>query len=205
MPDQEAAELQDVAIAESATERRTQLAAWGFNPDLDFRKLALEAQYHAKGFRLVQKSQLVGVPHVIVGVTYREGFPRGGRAGDYVSLEAVVADKDTLESNPVKHMLPADLDVWGNEPIVYNDSGTGIRRTLTELFQTLGMIDVGKVTGDENPFDRPYQFWDRGEELAVTGIVADLEDVPFRYIAFRGLRKSEYESPYGPATTYYFG
>lgn len=195
-----------VAIPDSATEGRSLMAAWGYNPDMDFRKLALEAQYHARGFRLVQKEQLIGVPHVIVGVTYRPGYvQQNGQESDYVSLEAVVADKDTLESNPVKHMLPDSLEVFGNEPVVYNDGGTGIRRYLTELFHNVGIIDVGKVKGDENPFDRPHQQWDSGAERATTGIVADHDGVPFRFIAFRGLRKSDYESPYGPATTYYFG
>lgn len=198
-------ETGEVAIPESATEGRSLMAAWGYNPDMDFRKLALEAQYHARGFRLVKKSQLVGVPHVIIGCTYREGFPRNGMPADYVSLEAVVADKGTLESNPVKHMLPHELEVFGNEPVVYNDSGTGIRRYLTELFHNVGLIDVGKVKGDENPFDKPYQQWMDGADRATTGIVADNDGVPFRFIAFRGLRQSDYESPYGPATTFYFG
>lgn len=197
--------MDEVAIPESATEGRSLMAAWGYNPDLDFRKLALEAQYRARGFRLIHKDQLIGVPHVIVGVTYREGFPRNGMPADYVSLECVVADKDTMESSPVRHMLPSDLSVFGNEPVVYNDSGTGIRRTLTELFHNIGLIDVGNVKGDENPFDKPYQQWKDGADRAISGIVADADGVPFRYIAFRGLRESNYESPFGPATTYYFG
>jgi hypothetical protein len=195
----------EVEVPESATDYRTQLDVFGYNADLDFRKLALEAQYHAKGFRLVQKEQLIGVPHVIIGVTYREGFPRNGAVGDYVSIEAIVADKDTLATPPVMAQLELPVEVYGNEPVVYNDSGTGIRRTLTELFHNTGLIDVGKAKGDENPFDRAYQFWATGEDRATDGIKAGVNGEPFRYLAFRGLRRSDYESPFGPATTYYLG
>ena len=202
MPDSENAEVVEV---DNATDMRTQLDVFGYNADLDFRKLALEAQYHAEGFRLVEKNDLIGVPHVIIGMTYREGFPRNGAVGDYVSIEAVVADKDTLDTPPVKSMMAGtDVTVFGNEPVVYNDSGTGIRRVLTELLQDAGLIDVGKPRGDENPFDKPYQFWAKGEEIATQGIKA-VANRPFRYLALRGLRRSDYESPYGPATTFYLG
>lgn len=195
----------EVEVPESATAQRTYLDVFGYNADMDFRKLALEAQYHAKGFRLVSKEQLIGVPHVIIGVTYREGFPRKGAVGDYVSIEAVVADKDTLATPPVESQLQGDLEVYGNEPVVYNDSGTGVRRTLTELLHNSGLIDVGKAKADENPFDKAYQFWARGEEAATGGIRVDGNGERFRYLAFRGLRRSDYESPFGPATTYYLG
>jgi len=106
----------------------------GYDPDLDFRKLALESKYFTRGFRLLGKDALIGVPHIVIGVTYREGFPREGKAGDYVSVEAVVADAKTLASNPIKHQLPMppdQLSVYPNECVVYNDSGTGVRRYLT--------------------------------------------------------------------------
>jgi hypothetical protein len=197
----------DVAIPVNSTDERTQMTAWGYDPDLDFRKLAQEAAYHAAGFRLVEKSELEGIPLVIIGATYREGFPRDGRVGDYVSVEAVVADKDTLNLPQFRHINQDAMTVFPNEPVVFNDSGTGIRRTLTELFNTMGLIHVGDLGKGEkgNVFDRPMQFWDGGEELAATGIHADPDGVPFRYVAIRGLRKSEYESPYGPATTFYLG
>jgi len=181
--------------------------AWGHDPDRDFQKLALEAEYFSKGFRKVDKADLEGVPHVIIGVTYREGYTRpDGTRGDYISVEAVVADKATLESSPIRHMLPRELAVWGNESVVYNDGGTGIRRELTSLFHSIGLIDVGAPsTKKENPFDRPYQEWVNGSDVAATGITEDLEHNPFRFIAARGLRRSDYESPFGPATTFYIG
>lgn len=193
----------------SATADRSALAGI-YNPDLDFRKLASEAAYYSRGYKLVDKSDLIGVPHVVIAVTWRPGFPRQDKTpGDYVSIEAIVADHDTLYSNPVKHMLPVEpenLNVFPNDMVVYNDSSTGVRRTMTELFDTLGMIDVGGArSADENPFDKPFQSWTAGQDAAQSTLTADRDGVPFRYIAIRGLRRSDYESPYGPATTYYYG
>lgn len=201
---------------EQVQETESRIAEYlGYNPDMDFRKLALEATYFTKGFRLVEKDALIGVPHVVIGVTYREGFPREGKAGDYVSVEAVVADANTLASLPVQSQLPDKLTVFANEAVVYNDSGTGIRRYFTELFHNAGIINVGrfdpaKVASENNPFDRPYQRWAEGADRATTGIVADTKGEAFRMIAMRGLRRSDYEwtPPEGkpqPATTFYFG
>lgn len=203
----------EVAVPASSTERRIAEVAFGYNPDRDFNALALEAHYHSKGFRLIDKSALIAVPHVVIGVTYRPGYPRADKSpGDYVSVEAVVATKEILNSPQVQHMLrhegvdPNNMEVWANESVVYNDSGTGIRRSLTELFHEMGVIDVGPESGkDENRYDRQYQAWASGEDRATSGIVADLNGEPFRYTAWYGLRKSDYESPYGPATTFYLG
>lgn len=194
---------QDVPANLTPTDRRIADIAWGHDPDRDFQTLAAQANYFSKGFRLVTKDQLIGVPHVVIGVTYRPGYPDANGNGDYVSVEAVVADAATLSSSPIKHMLPGELTVWGNESVVYNDGSTGVRRELTALLQHIGLIDVGPEDGKSNPFDRPFQMWAAGAERATEGIVADLDGTPFRFIAARGLRKSDYDSPYGPATTFY--
>jgi hypothetical protein len=187
-------------------ERLITEVAYGFDPNMNFKKLALEADYFAKGFRLVEdKDDLAGVPHVITAVTYRPGYSGSdGTVSDYISLEAVVADEDVLNSNPVKHGLPAELHLYPNEPVVYNDGGTGIRRYMTELFHSIGLIDVGQAPEDGNAFDKPYQSWASGADRATSGITADLTGKPFRFVAIRGLRRSDYESPYGAATTFYF-
>lgn len=197
----------ELAVPNSATESRMLDNIWSYNPDLDFKKLLLEAQYGAKGFRLIEnKDWLIGVPMIFIGATYRPGFPRDGAEGDYVSIEAVVADKDTLASFPIQAQLPSEMKVWANEPIVFNDGSTGIRRQMTEVFQSAGLIDVGKPRNkDENPFDRPYQKWASGAELATTGIVASTTGEKFRFVAPRGLRRSDYEWNDKPATTFYIG
>lgn len=198
---------QEVELAKTATEARELANVWQYNPDMDFRKLALEAEYGSKGFRLVEKDDLLNVPHIIIGITYRQGFPTpGGKPGDYVSIEAVVADKDTLMTPPIRNALDLEnLKVYGNEPVVYNDGSTGVRRQLTEQLHGMGIIDVGNPRKDENPFDRPFQEWASGGDLAESGIVADQNGVPFRYAALRGLRRSDYEWQGQPAHTHYIG
>lgn len=182
-----------------------------YDPDLDFRKLALESQYHARGFRRIEKNWICAVPIACCGVTYREGFVRDNVQGDYISLEAVVADKDILELPQVRlsyaeaHEGVTDLYVFPNEPIVFNDGGTGVRRTITKLLDDVGAIDVGGKADDPRRYDRPFSLWKAGAAEAQVGFTAFPNGKPFRYFAARGLRRSDYDSPYGPATTFYFG
>ena len=191
-----------------------------FDPDLAFSKLAAELKsgYIARGFRLltdkddgVGKDALLNVPHMLIGLTYRPGFTIPGTKikGDYVSCEAVVADKEMFALPQVRASLGRQLDnlaVFPNETVVYNDGGTGIRRTLTKLLHDTGVIDVG---GDQSKdgdriYDRPCELWARGADEAMAGIVADVDGEPFRYFAIRGLRRSDYEYEGQDATTYYF-
>lgn len=189
-----------------------------YNPDLDFRKLVEQAgtdAFWSQGFRLVEKEDLLGVPHIVISVTYREGFPRAGVKGDYVSVEAVVAHAELLHSAPVlagirqarenDHFTIDDLPVFQNEAVIYNDGSTGVRRTITEELTIGGVIDPGPEGPDVlSRFDRQYQKWAAGSDLAGERIVALQSGVPYRHIARRGLRKSEYVNQYGDATTWYF-
>lgn len=199
--------MSEVEVTNATLDRLTVDAL--YNPDLDFRKLVAETPkgFFSKGFRLVDKDDLIGVPHVVLTATYRPGYPdpETRKPGDYVSLEAVVADQELLSAVPVKSQLPSPLTVFGNEPVIYNDGSTGIRRSITELLHDDGIIDVGPEKPGENRFDRPYQQWARGGELAEDGIRAVASGERFRYTALRGLRVSEYENDYGPARTFYFG
>jgi hypothetical protein len=191
-----------VPAAPAATPAAFQL----YNPDLDFSKLGLETKYFTSGFQLVSKQDLIGVPHVIIGVTYRPGFTdkTTKEQYSYVSIEAVIADKNTLDSSPVKHYLPDPLNVYPNQSVVYNDGGTGVRRELTRLFHQIGVINVGDITADSD-FDKPMSKWARGQEHAEDGITSDADGEKFRFMAVRGLRVSEYEYEGQPASTYYFG
>jgi hypothetical protein len=209
----------DVAVPETTGLELRRLTETGlYDPDLDFRKLIAEAgedAFWSQGFRLVSKDDLLGVPHIVVSVTYREGFPRAGVKGDYVSVEAVVADADLLHSAPVmagvrqardnEQFSIDDLPVFQNEAVVYNDGSTGIRRTLTEELTIGGVIDPGPEGQDVlSRFDRQIQRWSKGSDLAGERICAVATGRPYRHIARRGLRKSEYTNEYGDAVTFYF-
>jgi hypothetical protein len=186
-----------------------------YDPDLDFRKLAEETTYFARGFRLVEKDWLCDVPHCIIAVTYREGYVREENGekltGDYVSFEAVVADAETLKLPQVRAQVDiTSLAVYPNEAVIYNDGSKGCRRSITKLLNDIGMIDVGGKADPDNPeavYDRPFSLWKSGAERAQAGIVADIHGQKFRYMVPRGLRKSVYPNPAAPkedAETFYF-
>jgi hypothetical protein len=190
----------------------TELAVAGeyplYNPDNDFRKLALDVAYRSEGFRLIDKEALTGVPFVIKRVVYREGFPRDGAEGDYISVECIVADSETLAIAPVKAGLPATLTVFPSEAVVFNDSGTGVRRHITSLLERAGLIDCGPAAPEGDvPWDRPFQEWESGAGPAQVGFTGDSFDpvVGGVFLAIRGLRVSQYEYMGNPAETYYFG
>jgi hypothetical protein len=194
-----------VAALGSETELR-ELESLFYNPDLDFRKLALDSAYRAQGFTLIDKEALENVPFVVKRVVYRPGFPRGENKepGDYISAECVVADREFLSLPQVKYKLPTELKVYPNQPVVFNDSGTGIRRKLTEAFATASIVIPGKNRENENPFDQPFQRWIGGADVAQSGIDGTMLGAQGVYFSQGGLRRSDYESPYGPATTWYF-
>ena len=184
-----------------------------YNPDNDFRSLALDSAYVAQGFRLVDKSDLIGVPFVVKRIVFRPGMPKSGEKtpGDYVSVECIVADTELLESYPTKTMLPVPMTVYGNEPVVFNDSSTGIRRYLVNGLQIVGLIDVGIASRkDENPLDKEFQRWAKGGDRALDGFQGfDFDHKKAIVVATRGLRRSQYKwqdasGHEHPAETYYF-
>lgn len=119
--------------------------------------------------RLIEeKSSLVGIPHVITAVTYQ--LPTQTRPLGYVSVEALVADAETLERYRMMRRIPESsiinnrLFVDALERIVYNDGSTGIRRTLTKLFEDQGMLVIGSDLPESGPlgqcrYDIPWPQW----------------------------------------------
>jgi hypothetical protein len=204
-------------VALSTEDRLAALADGTFNPDMEFKKLALEATYVHMGFTLVEKNKLEGVPMIVIGVTYREGIPRNGRVGDYVSIEAVCGGPNDLARNIRLGTLDEQtLAIDPNMPIVFNDGSTGIRRQLTQLFHDKGIINVGPTPDDNeglaSRYDRPYQFWMEEDYPAGTvvtdnsvGITTEPTGEPVRFLFRNGLRVSRYEwAPGQMAETYYF-
>lgn len=204
-------------VAPLTTEQReASLFDGSFNPDMEFRKLALEATYIHMGYTLVEKSMLVGVPMVVLGVTFREGIPRTGEWGDYVSVEAVCGGRADLNRNIRMGILPNDVPIDPNEPVVFNDGSTGVRRQIARVLHESGMINVGPTPeeseGLKDRFDRPFQFWipdefANGAEITdkSVGFHAMGTGEPLRFLFRNGLRVSEYEwTPGKLAETYYF-
>jgi hypothetical protein len=191
---------EDMPVMDIATARGL------YNPDLDFAKLASnEALFYSRGFKLVGKSSLEGVPHGIVNVVFRDGYLTNGIRGDYVSCEAVVASTDVFAMPQFKHLI-SNLLVWPNQAVIYNDGGTGIRRTLVEAFHNAGVINVGDEVEGENRFDRPMSQWISGADRAATGIKgSDIRPgfKGFLWSCLNGLRVSNYTNEYGDGTTWY--
>jgi len=173
------------------------------------------------GRTLVKKPIMMGIPHIITAVRYQNYDERGEERG-YVSVEAVVANEQVLaDSIPRINKLVgnenvksiSDLFVKPNEEIVYNDSSTGIRRTLTEMFQSAGIIDVGGEENDKRRFDRGWKDWLRYDQFETVGSGANERQEPYIthradgkplvILALRGLYVSVYDRFGAQSETWY--
>lgn len=134
-----------------------------------------------------EKDELIGVPFVITGITFRPSDKKEG--GDYVSLEATTKD---------------------NERIVINDGSTGIRRQIVAYAAFKKWLKPAEPKdGDDvkSPLDLPVGRCEFGEGTDVKfaedgGMTVNIV-TPFRLRAKKGLRRSDYDGPTGKATTFY--
>ncbi len=170
------------------------------------------------------KMALIGVPMVITRVTYRPKPAKMERG--YVSIEAVIGDVLHIEQAIRRGWMPGveRFDQFAFSPeelIVFNDGGTGIRRQLTMLLQSAGVLDIGTydaslpVSGVHPAFDRDWSEWETFKTYALQNSGATDADgnaikieVPdfggLKIFARRGLRVSEYTADgIGDATTFY--
>lgn len=173
------------------------------NPTVDSAELTwdqIESQYANDvtvigGRLLVEKADLIAVPHMITAIRFQEYVPSAQRG--YVSLEAMVAPKHVLEKSG-----KLDCGLEPEEKIVYNDGSTGIRRQITKLLSTWKMITIAKEIKEESDYDMGYLDW----KICPTPpeFHTNANGGPLLILVRNGLRVSEYDGPTGPASTYYF-
>jgi hypothetical protein len=130
-----------------------------------------------EGYALTPKSDLLGHPFIITGVTFRfarmDKDGKGGQPLDYVSVEAV------------------DLH---SAAIIFNDGSTGVRRQVVQYLMAHGEVPEGE----------PDEALARVEGLDQRFTFRNGTNLPTLRCP-RGLRVSEYENEYGEAMTYYLG
>jgi len=117
------------------------------------------------------KLRLCGFPHVITKVSYRPGVMNktSGIRQDYVSVEAIAAPQAYIDEALKRNWIPEDVRdtiPHAGERIVYNDGSTGIKRQLTHILWSKGLL---KLAGDPQvmaDFDAPYSTWESFEQTA---------------------------------------
>lgn len=169
--------------------------------------------YKIPGWDLVDnKDQLLGVPFIIVGVTFQMPVADKARPGgfrDYVSCRAVIGGPDDLKEALERHWIPNDVLAFKpEERILFNDGSTGIRRDVVKILQAAELIDVGHED-DPRRFDLPWTEWNSFSQSAMQGenivpeFLTNHRGNLFTIKARRGLRRSDYTNEYGDSTTYY--
>ena len=186
--------------------------------------------YFIDGLTIVDKPDLLGIPHAITAVRFQRAEMRGAVGHkvlrDWISVEATVAPRETLEAEFQRGRIPnvASIDALPFKPaerIVYNDGSTGVRRQFVALLDNAGLITVGGTsTSDDRRLDRRFDTawpdWeDAGDQWAVSGQDDDQNDVKvpaftrnhtggqFLIVCRRGLRVSNYEYDGTETQTYY--
>lgn len=212
-------------VADVAT---TDAAGWvepgDYSPALDSWDDLTEGAHEALGHDLAKDElldALVGVPFMITHLTFRPGVPctvetplmAVGTHYAYVSAEIVVAPESELKRRRVDvENLPFDPLAQ----VVFNDGSTGIYRQLVEYLNTIGAIELpdGPEQGKkgESRYDLPPWFWSglragtyTEADDSVEGDPSGTYEINVRLKCPRGLRRSEYDSPFGPAGTRYIG
>jgi hypothetical protein len=189
-------------------------------PDVDLTRISYEElasnpeMFSVPGFGLVDdKAQLLGVPHIVVGVTFqiplKDATSKFGER-DYVTLRAVVADERTLAYAASRGWIPGKVVPFRpNELICYNDGSTGVRRDIVKILDAAGLIEVGHHD-EKDRYDMPWSMWDSFSQSAEQGdnIVPEFVHNPngnlFTLRVDRGLRVSTYQNEYTKeGMTYY--
>lgn len=165
--------MSELVLPDNTQAALSQLEAMGTKAEKTFAELVAGTSV-VEGRTLRDKSDLIGVPHIITAVSFRPVDAKNAR--DFVSVEAT--DVNDLA-------------------IVYNDGSTGIRRQIVAYLQA-----HGQLSRDMNPDDVVSGIKGAMGESVTFEFSNDGTGIP-TLAAPRGLRVSDYESEYGPAKTYY--
>lgn len=174
--------------------------------------------YSLPGYSKVDKSWLIGVPHVITRVT----FWTPGKVGvGFCSVEAHVGTeamlKKAVERGNVEEVRgDGTPKVDAKEPVIYNDGGTGIRRQLVSLLSHFELLTIKSKLPEEggmgeSRYDLPWTQWDsfsgttRQGDADVPSFQENHNGSPFRIIVRGGLQASMggANRPDGAEPTYY--
>lgn len=168
----------------------------------------IQAPSHEK-----DKFTLIGVPMVITRVTYR---PKEGKTErGFVSCEAVIADTAHIQQAIRRGWIPGvetmeEFRFLPEELVIFNDGGTGVRRQITMMLQSAGLLDIGDFEdGDWSAFDRDWSEWNSfatstRQKLGDTDQQIDVPDFQgLKIFAVHGLRASDYTTDGIKALTWY--
>lgn len=161
--------------------------------------------FEVEGYGLVSdKMTLIGVPFVVVGVRYQKPVEvKNGPARDYVTLESIIGTSAMIAEAEERGLIPGGKCAWKpEERVVINDGSTGIRRQVTKMLQSAGLLNVGEVT-DDSSYDRSWIDWESfsqdngkdGEQMAPY-FTRNPNGNQLIIKAFRGLRVSQYTNEY---------
>lgn len=174
-----------------------------YDLDSDWEKLAGESD-EILGHALIKDdslNRLENVPFIIHRVIYRPG----ANEQDFVTCEAIIAPMKVLKELEGKGRIPSvnNLSVYPGEHVVFNDSGTGIRRQITRYLYLRGFIGLPEPIiedgrSGESSFDKPHTEWTFGAEAALKGLNV-------RISCPRGIKPSQYDIGFGDSETRYLG
>lgn len=185
-----------------------------YTPGMDWETL-IDSADEILGYDLARDEtadDLVGVPFILTGMTFRAGVLRDKERQAYVSCEVAIAPKLDVrlintrrESSRLPRIAGLDSLAFGpGSHVVFNDGSTGVYRQCVKYLAAKGYITLKSPVVEtgvygESSFDQPPRRWGsiaRGEESFAddfAGYAVQLSPVLY---CPRGLRLSLYENDY---------
>lgn len=172
------------------------------------------------GGELEKAESLVGVPFIILRITFRKGdFARkdkahDGEPGDYASVDLMTAPADVIQRRIERGKIETGTVIADpNSHLVLNLSGTAAYRELVEMleFKRLIQLPEGPRGGEfgESRFDTPVRLWGIHNVARIKyGDDGTYQSAEFdvRIHAPRGLRVSTFDNRHGKdISVYYLG